>query len=75
MIKVRLRELAEAKGYTRSTLSAATHISYPTVLLFWNDNVKKIDVDILDRLCEFLNCEPGDLIQRVPDETTVTPTP
>lgn len=67
MIKIRLAEIATEKGHTRSTLSKATNISYPTVLLFWNNTVKKIDTDILDRFCGFLDCDPGDLIKRVPD--------
>lgn len=70
MIKIRLAELAESKGHTRSTLSKATNISYPTILLFWNDTVEKIDRKILERLCDFLDCEPGDLIKRIPDEST-----
>lgn len=63
MIKVRLAEIAEAKGHTRSTLSKETNISYPTILLFWNDTVQKIDKDILERLCNFLGCSPGDMIK------------
>ncbi len=65
MIKIRLAEIATEKGYTRTTLSMATKISYPTVLLFWNDTVKKVDLDILDRLCDFLECDACDLIKRV----------
>lgn len=65
MIKIRLAEIATEKGYTRTTLSTATKISYPTVLLFWNDTAEKMDKKIVERLCDFLDCEPGDLIKRV----------
>ena len=63
MIKIRLAEIATEKGYTRTTLSTATKISYPTVLLFWNDTVKKVDLDILDRLCIFLQCDACDIVK------------
>ena len=62
MFKIKLAEVAEFKGYTRSTLSKEANISYPTVLLFWNGNVKKVDLEILDRLCVFLNCKPWDIV-------------
>jgi putative transcriptional regulator len=30
--------------------------------------IKKVDFEKLDALCKVLECEPGDLVIRVPDE-------
>jgi putative transcriptional regulator len=49
--------LAEATGISRGALR----------LLYW-DKAKKLDFDILARLCKVLNCQPGDLLVYVPDE-------
>lgn len=65
MIIIRLAEVAEAKGYDKSKLHRAADVSYPAVLRLWNSkNVKQIDTDVIDKLCEVLDCEPGDLIVR-----------
>jgi len=75
MIKIRLAEIAESKGHTRSTLSKAADISYPTILLFWNNTVQKVDLDILDRLCIFLECKPCDIMEFTPTSQPVSNQP
>jgi DNA-binding Xre family transcriptional regulator len=64
IIKLRVREVAEAQGLNIQELSDKSKIAYSTVLDFWHDRVRRIDKDTLNRLCEALGVGPGVLIVR-----------
>ncbi|MEL7130050.1 MAG: helix-turn-helix transcriptional regulator [Pseudomonadota bacterium] len=57
--KVRSNELARAIGITPSNLS-----------LLKSGKVKGVRFDTLAAICDYLDCEPGDILQRAPSETT-----
>lgn len=65
MIVIRLAEVAESKSQTRASVHFGTKLSYPTILRYWNSTANQIDLKVLDTICTFLDCEPGDLIKRV----------
>ena len=56
--KVRSNELARAVGITPSNLS-----------LFKSGKVKGVKFETLDAICEYLDCQPGDILERVPNTT------
>lgn len=69
MIIVRLKELAQAKGYDGiSDFQRASGAAIGTVRRWWINETKGADFEVLDLFCEFLQCEPGDLIKRVKKE-------
>ena len=55
--KQKSRALAEYVGITEQNLS-----------LLKSGKVKGIRFDTLEKICEFLQCQPGDLLEFVPDE-------
>ena len=55
--KMKARQLAQEIGITEQNLS-----------LLKNGKVKGIRFDTLARICEVLQCQPGDLLEYVPDE-------
>lgn len=55
--KMQSKELAERLGVTVQTMSRLKR-----------GKMKAIRVDLLDALCRELNCEPGDLLEYVPDD-------
>lgn len=55
--KVRSRELAQFVGITESNLS-----------LLKSGHVRGVRFETLSRICEFLQCQPGDLLAWVPDD-------
>ena len=57
--KVRSRELAQHVGITESNLS-----------LLKSGHVRGVRFETLSRICEFLQCQPGDLLAYVPDDGT-----
>ncbi len=55
--KQKSRALAEYVGITEQNLS-----------LLKSGKVKGIRFDTLEKICQFLQCQPGDLLEFVPDE-------
>jgi putative transcriptional regulator len=66
MIVFRLKEVAEQKKLNRHQLSMKTGISYPTISKYWKGDADAREFEILNKLCDVLNCEPCDLITRQP---------
>ncbi|HSI60574.1 MAG TPA: helix-turn-helix transcriptional regulator [Ideonella sp.] len=57
--KMRSRELAERVGITEQNIS-----------LLKSGKVRGVRFDTLERICEALQCQPGDLLEYLPDEPT-----
>jgi len=57
--KMRSRELAERVGITEQNIS-----------LLKSGKVRGVRFDTLDAICAVLECQPGDLLEYRPDETT-----
>jgi putative transcriptional regulator len=55
--KVRSNELAQAVGITPANLS-----------LLKSEKVKGIRFSTLEAICHYLDCQPGDILEYVPDE-------
>lgn len=66
MLTFSLKEIAEKKNLNRHQLSMKTGISYPTISRYWEGKAIGRDFAILDKLCELLDVDPGDLIKRTP---------
>ena len=56
--KVRSNDLAHAIGITPSNLS-----------LLKSGKVKGVKFETLDAICEYLECQPGDILEHVPNTT------
>ena len=65
MIKFRLDELLKERGQTIYWLWKETGIRYATVWQMGKGDVARLNLDALDRVCEALECQPGDLLVRV----------
>ncbi|UWS78223.1 helix-turn-helix transcriptional regulator [Pseudophaeobacter sp.] len=55
--KVKSRELAAAVGITEANLS-----------LLKSGKVKGVRFATLDAICQFLECQPGDILEHLPEE-------
>lgn len=60
--KMRSKELAEQIGITEQNVS-----------LLKSGKVKGVRFDTLARICEVLDCQPGDILEYRDDATEVTP--
>ena len=59
-------ELARKK-MTQKRLAEITGIRPPTISQIFLGTIDRIPVDVLDRICRALDCQPGDLMEYVPD--------
>lgn len=66
----KLFELMEQKGIKKRELREKYNIS-PTIINRLNNN-SNVAVDTIMYLCEILNCQPGDILEYIPDETLKT---
>ena len=62
--KMRSRDLAAAVGITEVNIS-----------LLKSGKVKGVRFDTLERICEVLQCQPGDLLVHEPEASVKTSTP
>jgi putative transcriptional regulator len=56
--KMRISDVARETGLSRATLT-----------LLYKETAQKIDLEALDKLCLFFDCELKDILERAPQET------
>jgi|AP95_1055475.scaffolds.fasta_scaffold72443_2 putative transcriptional regulator len=68
MIKSRLHVLMAEKGrLTIRGLARKAGISEPAVSRLYHDTAERFDRSTLNSLCRALDCQPGELLEYVPD--------
>ncbi len=65
MIVIRLGQMLNQRGQTVYWLWKHTGIRYATVWQMSKGKIARLNLDALDRICEVLECQPGDLLVRV----------
>jgi putative transcriptional regulator len=64
-IRVRLRELLEKRGMAQTELQARTGLGYSTINALYHGKTERVEFATLDKLCEVLGCEIGEILERV----------
>ena len=72
MLKNHLSKLMGEKRYTIIEVSRKTGLTTSTISNLYNDKVKRLDFDTLEKLCKLFNCQPNDLFEYVPDSENST---
>ncbi len=73
MIQCRLRELIAVKGrrerrtITYDDILAQTGVNKNTLTRLANDRSSMVGISVMGRLCDYFNCQPGDLFIFVPN--------
>lgn len=68
MILVQLDVMLAKRKMRSKELAARIGITEPNLSLLKSGKVKGIRFETLARICEALNCQPGDLLEYRPDE-------
>ena len=68
MIRIKLCEVLGREKMTRKKLAELTNVRPNTIGDLYNENVKKIDLDLLSRICHTLHCDISDLLEYEEDE-------
>lgn len=64
---LRIKELAEQRGWNITTLARKAQISYPTALALWHDRAFQYSKTTLDRIAAALGCQVADLFGGTPE--------
>ncbi|MEI2357435.1 helix-turn-helix domain-containing protein [Mesobacillus zeae] len=70
MIKVRLNEILAAKGMSQRQVAIKANVRPNTIGLLCKGEVQRIDLDVLNRICNALAMHPGEIMDWVPDKET-----
>lgn len=65
MIEIAINVKLAEKGKSAYWLAKQTGINHTTLAQIRNNKNKAINLEFLDRICEALNCEPGEIMRRV----------
>ncbi|QWU13371.1 putative transcriptional regulator [Paenibacillus sophorae] len=68
MIKIKIAEMLGKHKMSRKDLAEATGIRQATVGLLYNEEIKRIEVEWLDKICKVFNCSLTDIIDYYPDD-------
>jgi DNA-binding Xre family transcriptional regulator len=63
MIRLKVKEIAEARGLNMAQLARKADIDIRTVRRIYRDPTGEISTSILDKLATALNVKPSDLIE------------
>lgn len=67
-VRLKVREIAEQKGFNISTLSRKADVGLSTVRRLWHDPLRHVDFYVLERIAKALEVPVTALIEDVPEK-------
>ncbi len=67
-VDLKLDEFMKKNNISRSSLSRNAQIHYNQLLKYCRNDMQKVDLNILARICKTINCEIGEIIQYTPPD-------
>ena len=68
MVKFKVKVMLAMREMTQKELAEKTGIRPPTISAICTGTIKHLPVDVLDKICDVLDCQPADLIEYVKSE-------
>jgi len=65
-IRLRLKERIDERGISRYALARLVDTRFEVVDRWYNNDISKLDMDILARICYVLECSVSDILEYVP---------
>ena len=69
-IRLRIKEVAEARGINMTLLSHKSYVALNTIRAMYRNPYRTVNTDTLQRLADALGVSVFDLIEEVPDDDT-----
>ncbi len=73
MINVTLDVMLARRKMSVTELSEKVGITMANLSILKNGKARAVRLETLERICQALQCQPGDLLEWIPDEEDVTP--
>lgn len=67
-VRLKIREIAEAKKINMSKLSRMADVNYNTIRAIWDNEMKDVTVSTLEKIARALKVDVAELIEVLPDE-------
>ena len=67
MVRLRVKEVAESKGYNMSTLSRAADVPFISIKRVWRNPYYEIKLATLGKIARALGVSTSELIEDVPE--------
>lgn len=67
-LKFKLKVLLAMNDMTQKQLAEKTGIRPPTISAIATGTAKQLPVSVIERICHVLNCQPGDILEYLPDD-------
>ncbi|MGI9058201.1 MAG: helix-turn-helix domain-containing protein [Ktedonobacteraceae bacterium] len=71
MIRLKIREIAIAKGFSMSRLSREANMAYKTIQTIWRHPDHEVTTTTLNKLAKTLDVTPYDLMEYIPDDDNI----
>ena len=68
-VDLKLDEYLKKHHISGSSLSRNGQIHYKQLLKYCNNDMQKVDLNLLARICKTINCEIGEIIQYTPPKS------
>ena len=65
MIRCHLSRMMGERKLKIIDVARATNLNRSTITSLYRETASRVDLDAVDRLCEFFDCAVGDLFERV----------
>jgi len=65
--RLRVREIAEQRGWTQAKLQRAADVNSRTMSCIWHDPYRRVTYEVLVKIARALNVEVADLVEEEPD--------
>lgn len=72
MIRIKLSRILGDRRITQAELSRKTGVGPNTICNYYNEMTDSINLENLDRICEFLNCDITDILVYEPNKVKKT---
>ena len=65
-IRIKLDELIREAGISKNKLSHRAEMQRSQINHYCNNEISRLDTDVLARICTVLECDIGDLLEFIP---------
>ena len=62
-IDIELKELMDERGLNRNFIAKLTNTRFEVIDKWYRNDVEKLDLDVLARICYALDCSPSDILK------------
>jgi len=62
-INVKLKQFIDDRNIKRGNLASSTNANFEVIDKWYRNDVERMDLDVLARICYVLNCTVGDILE------------